>query len=70
MNITARIGRAMQFNCPTCDVGVGSLCLNKLGQPMARFVHYDREPWPISEFDVMRVERWLRQHADLLIGDK
>lgn len=62
-----RVARALPFNCPFCEVGIGKLCVNKNGQPMARYVHPEREPIDVmqSAYSRMILEDWFAHNGGI-----
>lgn len=62
----AHIDRALQFNCPDCDVSVGHFCRSRGGIEMALFVHPGRMAYEASQFEAASIGAWLQRHPGVL----
>lgn len=66
------VERALPFNCPQCEAGIGVLCRSVRGTPMAEYVHPEREPADVlkSEFVFMQMGEWFWANGHILLGDE
>ena len=55
----------LEFPCPKCSAGIGSLCISVAGMRMARFVHPERGREEGRLDNILKLREWLLNYGDI-----